>query len=84
MFKAEIKVMLKKGVLDPQGNAVQNLLTGMGHEKVDNVRIGKMITLNLDEDSRDKAKVQVKEMCDKLLSNPVIESYQFELVEVSK
>lgn len=77
MYKAEIRVMLKSGVLDPQGKAVQGSLATLGYTNTDSVRIGKLIELSVDADSRTAAEAQVDEMCKKLLANPVIESYRF-------
>ena len=84
MFKAVIKVMLKKGVLDPQGEAVQSSLSAMGYDEVKDVRIGKYMTLELDDESKNEAEKNVEEMCKRLLANPVIEDYEYEIVEVSK
>ncbi|UMZ74542.1 phosphoribosylformylglycinamidine synthase subunit PurS [Natranaerofaba carboxydovora] len=83
MFKAVIKVMLKKGVLDPQGEAVQSSLSAMGYDEVKDVRIGKYMTLELDNESKNEAEKNVEEMCKRLLANPVIEDYEYEIVEVS-
>lgn len=75
-MKATVTVMLKDGVLDPQGNAVQHALGALGFGGVDAVRQGKVIELDLAEGtSRD----DVAQMCEKLLANTVIESYQIEL-----
>lgn len=77
MFKAEIKVMLKAGVLDPQGKAVQGSLLTLGYGNVASVRVGKLIQLQLDAADQAKAERQVDEMCRRLLANPVIEAYTF-------
>ena len=79
MLKARVHVMLKNGVLDPQGEAVQHALGTLGFEGVKGVRQGKMIELDLDETDVAKAEGQVKEMCEKLLANTVIESYSVEI-----
>jgi len=84
LFQANIKVMLKKGVLDPEGKAVQNSLATMGYDDVKDVRVGKYMTLNIETGIKDEAEKKVKEMCERLLANPVIEDYDYELVEVSK
>lgn len=78
-MKAKIRVELKKGVHDPQGEAVGSALRHLGFSGVARVRVGKYIELELDGDSREKAQAEVEAMCRKLLSNPVIESYSFEL-----
>ena len=72
-MKAVVKVMLKKGVLDPQGKAIGQALSGMGLDGVGEVRQGKIIEIEL-PDGTPEAKI--KEVCDKLLANPVIEDYE--------
>lgn len=74
---AKIHVTLKKGVLDPQGKAVHHALTDLGYNEVTDVCLGKYMEIRLNGLSEDAAKTRIKEMCDKLLTNPVIESYQF-------
>jgi phosphoribosylformylglycinamidine synthase len=71
----------KPGVLDPEGRAVQRALRELGYAEVDDVRTGKLIALELSTDDRDRALSLAREMCDKLLANPVIESYEVELVD---
>ncbi len=77
--KAKIHVYLKPGVLDPQGAAVAGALHNMGYDEVTEARQGKLIELDLTGDDAGKARERVEEMCQKLLSNPVIESYSIEL-----
>lgn len=79
-MKAEIVVTLKLGVHDPQGEAVLGTLKHLGFENVGGVRVGKYIELVLTAKTAEAAKSEVKKMCEKLLSNPVIESYQFEII----
>ena len=79
MFTAKIKVTLKKAVLDPQGKAVEGALESLGYKHASHVRIGKYIELKLKEKDEKVANEKVKEMCKKLLSNPVIEDFEFEL-----
>ncbi len=75
-MKATVTVMLKNGVLDPQGAAVKSALLGMGFDGVQDVRQGKVITLDLaDGTSQD----DVTAMCEKLLANTVIESYSVDM-----
>ena len=76
-MKARVQVMLKSGVLDPQGEAVRHALGTLGFDGVEGVRQGKVIELDL-ADGTDEA--TVKEMCEKLLANTVIESYTIEVV----
>ncbi len=78
-MKVRVDVMLKSGVLDPQGEAVRHALGSLGFEGVDGVRQGKVIELDLAETDPDKARASVTEMCEKLLANTVIESYSISL-----
>ncbi|MGX0878685.1 phosphoribosylformylglycinamidine synthase PurS subunit [Roseovarius sp. MBR-154] len=78
-MKARVHVMLKTGVLDPQGEAVRHALGSLGFEGVEGVRQGKVIEIDLAESDPARAEVLVTEMCEKLLANTVIESYSVEL-----
>ncbi len=78
-MQAKVFVTLKETVLDPQGTAVKKALGNLDYQNVQDVRIGKMILLQIDETDKAKAEAQVKEMCEKILSNPVIENYTYEL-----
>jgi phosphoribosylformylglycinamidine synthase PurS subunit len=82
MYKATIYVTLKESVLDPQGNAVQGSLQSLGFDEVADVRIGKYMEITINTDSEQAAQERVKEMCEKLLANTVIEDYRYELQEV--
>ncbi len=75
-MKAKVHVMLKQGVLDPQGEAVRHALGALGFDGVEKVRQGKVIELDLTEGTSEET---VKEMCEKLLANTVIESYRIEI-----
>ncbi len=75
-MKARVHIMLKKGVLDPQGEAVRHALGTLGFSGVEGVRQGKVIELDLADGTTEDT---VKEMCEKLLANTVIESYQVEM-----
>lgn len=77
---AKVYVTLKKGVHDPQGEAVKHTLNSMGYSEIANVRVGKYIEVDLKGDDQKKAEVRLKEMCEKLLANTVIESYNFEII----
>ncbi len=79
-MKARVTVMLKTGVLDVQGEAVRHALGTLGFAGVNGVRQGKVILLDLAETDAAKAEAEVKAMCEKLLANTVIESYQVELI----
>ena len=78
-MKARVHVMLKTGVLDPQGEAVRHALGTLGFAGVEGVRQGKVIELDLTETDRAAAETAVKAMCEKLLANTVIERYEIEL-----
>jgi phosphoribosylformylglycinamidine synthase len=78
-MKARVFVTLKNGVLDPQGKAIGHALNGLGFDAVGDVRQGKVIDLELRESDAAKAKVALKEMCEKLLANTVIEKYEIEI-----
>jgi phosphoribosylformylglycinamidine synthase len=80
-MKAVVHVSLKSGVLDPQGKAVADTLARMGYGEVQAARVGKVIELELGAGvSKTDAEARVKEMCEKLLANTVIESYRIDLV----
>ncbi|HWA02263.1 MAG TPA: phosphoribosylformylglycinamidine synthase subunit PurS [Rhizomicrobium sp.] len=72
-------VTLKNGVLDPQGKAIGHALNGLGFDRVGEVRQGKVIDIELAETDEAKARASLKDMCEKLLANTVIEKYEFEL-----
>ena len=78
-MKAIVTVMLKDGVLDPQGKAIGQALLGLGFANVGDVRAGKVIVLDLAETDAARAKAQAEEMARKLLANTVIESYRVEV-----
>ncbi|MGD1805965.1 phosphoribosylformylglycinamidine synthase subunit PurS [Dapis sp. BLCC M126] len=78
-YQAHIYVTLRPSVLDPAGTAVQSGLAQMGHENVEQIRIGKYIELKLQATDEATARSQVELICDQLLANPVIENYRFEL-----
>ena len=79
-MKARVTVMLKQGVLDPQGEAVRHALGSLGFQGVSGVRQGKVIELDLAQTDAAKAEADVKAMCEKLLANTVIERYRVELL----
>ena len=78
-MKARVHVMLKEGVLDPQGKAIAHALGSLGFKGVNEVRQGKVIDLELAESDPQRAEAEVEQMCRQLLANLVIESYQIEL-----
>jgi phosphoribosylformylglycinamidine synthase subunit PurS len=75
-YLARVDVMLKPGISDPQGQTIERALPVLGYEGVREVRVGKRIELELDATDADEARLRVEEMCEKLLANPVIESYR--------
>ena len=79
-MKATVLVRPKHGILDPQGQAVESSLRQLGFS-VDGARIGRVVDLEVDAADAATARAQVEEMCEQLLANPLIESYEIELVE---
>ena len=75
-MKISVIITLKQDVLDPQGKVINQTLTGMGFDNIDEVRQGKYFEININEQDEAKAKTQVEEMCKKLLANLVIENYR--------
>lgn len=78
-MRARVHVTLKQGVLDPQGKAIGTALRALGFQGIDNVRQGKVIELDVAETDEATARAQVRDMCEKLLANTVIEDYSIEL-----
>ncbi len=81
-FLAQINVMPLKALLDPQGKAVLNSAKKMGFDTIGNVRIGKHIDVELEAQNKDAAAKKVDEMCKTIISNPIIESYEFNIFEI--
>ena len=79
-MQAQITIGFRPGVLDPEAQAIQRSLDGLGFAEVEGLRKLKVIELELDMTDRDAAEARVREMCEKLLANPVIESYVVELL----
>ena len=71
-----MNVTLKPGIADPQGQTIERALPALGYDGVSEVRVGKMIELNVDAPNESEAKKRVEEMCERLLANPVIEAYE--------
>lgn len=78
-MRVKIYVTLKEGILDPQGKAVQHSLHTLGCASVTDVRIGKYIEININASSDETIESQIKDMCNKLLANPIIEDYRYEV-----
>ena len=79
-MKAKVYVTLKREVLDPQGDAVRRALTSLGFSGVEDVRVGKLIELELADADPEEAKRDVEAMCEKLLAKAVLEDYRVELI----
>ena len=79
---AKIHITFKDGVLDPQGKAVHHALKDLGYNEVSGIQIGKYLEVQLDGVSKEEAETRVKEMCEKLFANTVIESYQYTLESI--
>lgn len=78
-FTARVNVMLKPGIADPQGQTIEKALPALGFDAVHDVRVGKRINLTIEASSPDEARSRVEQMCERLLANPVIESYEVEV-----
>jgi phosphoribosylformylglycinamidine synthase len=81
MYKAKVTITLRKSILDPQGKATHHALQNLGLQDVSEVRIGKMIELNINAESKEKAYEVAETASEKLLANPVMEDYEIEVVE---
>ena len=82
MLEVEIYIRLKKTVSDPQGLTVKHALQSLGYQNLEEVRVGKFITVKLNSKDKKEAKQRADEMCRKLLANPIIEDYSFKIEEV--
>ena len=82
MFLARVFITPKSTVNDPQGQTIRNALLDMGYGSVSSVRAGKYMEVRVDDEDEDEAAVHVEDMCDRLLANPVIEEYRYELTRV--
>jgi phosphoribosylformylglycinamidine synthase len=78
-FKGSVFVSPRKDILDPQGVAVKNALTSLGFGDVADVKVGKYLTVKMEAADRDAASKALREMCDKLLANPITEEYRLEI-----
>lgn len=80
LFSAKVFVRLKDGVLDPQGSTIKRALLDMGYKGIEEIRTGKVFEISFGSENNKKSKVLLDEICKKLLANPVIEKYRFEIV----
>lgn len=80
-YRVEVRVTPREGLLDPQGRAVEHALSSLGYEGVDAVRIGKLVRMQVEASTKDEAVDRAREMCDRLIANPVTEDYSVKIVE---
>ncbi len=80
MMTAKVHIMLKKGMLDPQGKTIHHALENLGIDQIEEVRMGKLIQLQLGDVPEEEAENIARQACTKLLANPVIEDFRIELV----
>ena len=81
MLEAEIYITLKKTVSDPRGLTIKHALESLGYQNLEEVRVGKLVTIKLSSKDKKKAKQKLDEMCQKLLANPIIEDYNLKIKE---
>jgi phosphoribosylformylglycinamidine synthase PurS subunit len=84
VFKVSVYVTPKQGVVDPQGAVVERALPALGHTGAGNIRVGRYITLEVEGSDAEKVKADVDDMCRRLLANPIIEDYRFEVFPVER
>ncbi len=80
-FRVEVKVTPREGLLDPQGRAVQTALASIGFDGVEGVQIGKLVRMWVEASSESEALNRAREMCDRLIANPVTEDYSMEMLD---
>ena len=78
-MKARVYVTLRQGILDPQGKAIEHSLRALGFKGVEGVRVGKYMEIELSDGSPERAGAQIRQMCEKVLANTIIEDFKFEL-----
>lgn len=81
MWRVQVEVMPKKGILDPQGAAVEEALHSLDYKEVEDLRIGKVMQFLLEGSSQQEVEEMVKKMCEQLLANPVIEEYSYHIAK---
>lgn len=79
MIKAKVYITLKKGVLDPQGKTIKQALEHLEYKGIEDIRLGKYIEITINGKSKSEAEREIRDMCEKLLANTVIEDYRFEI-----
>ena len=83
MYLSKIRITLRKSILDPQGKAVEHSFGSLGYKNIRDTRIGKYIELKIEAASEEDARITTDEVCKKILSNPVIEDYEFEVTSLN-
>jgi phosphoribosylformylglycinamidine synthase subunit PurS len=83
-FRVEVRVVPREGILDPQGKAVAGALTSLGFDSIDDVHVGRLVTLSLRADSAEAAEQAARSMCRQLLANPVTEDFDVRVLEVAR
>ncbi|KAA3616480.1 MAG: phosphoribosylformylglycinamidine synthase subunit PurS [Calditrichaeota bacterium] len=84
LYNAQVFIQLKDGILDPQGKAVEHALASLKFTGMSDVRIGKMIELQVESPNETQAAGNVEQACEKLLANPIIETYEFKLSQLNE
>jgi len=79
VYRAKIRVTLRRSILDPQGKAVEHAIASLGEQSIQSVRIGKYVEMEVNSGSEDEARKATEKVCKKLLANPVMEDYHFEI-----
>lgn len=83
-FRLEVRVIPRPGLLDPEGKAIQNALHSLDYQQVHEVRVGKLLYLDVEAASEDEARKGAQAMCERLLANPVTEDFEIEVQELSE
>jgi phosphoribosylformylglycinamidine synthase PurS subunit len=83
LYLSKIRITLRKSILDPQGKAVEHSIESLGYKNIKDTRIGKYIELTLEAASEADARKTTEEVCKKLLANPVMEDYDFEILNLN-
>ncbi len=78
-FTAEVRVTPRPGLLDPEGKAIQHALDSLGYDGIEELRVGRLIQVEMTAESEDEARARAEEMCRKLLANPVTEDFQVQV-----
>ena len=82
MFEVKINITLKRTVSDPQGLTIKHALESLNYQDLEEVRVGKLITIKINSRNKEKIKQRADQMCRKLLANPIIENYSFKIEKI--